>query len=114
MHDVFELHTDASGQGIGSVLNVIRQNSVLPVAFHSRQLRGAERRYSATELEALAVCEAIKHFSHFPYGASFTVLTDHKPLTSLLISKNLNRRLQAGRQEGRKNENKGSEMEQEG
>ena len=83
VHDVFELHTDASGQGIGSVLNVIRQNSVLPVAFHIRQLRGAEHRYSATELEASAVCEAIKHFSHFLYGASFTVLTDHKPLTSL-------------------------------
>ena len=95
VHDVFELHTDASGQGIGSVLNVIRQNSVLPVAFHSRQLRGAERRYSVTELEALAVCEAIKHFSHFLYSASFTVLTDHKPLTSLLISKNLNHRLQS-------------------
>ena len=69
VHDVFELHTEASGQGIGSVLNVIRQNSVLPVAFHSRQLKGAERRYSAMKLEVLAVCEAIKHFSHFLYGA---------------------------------------------
>ena len=44
-------------------------------------------RYSATELEALAVCESVKHFSHFLYGATFTVLTDHKPLTALLTSK---------------------------
>ena len=35
--DSFELHTDASGQGIGSVLNVVRRDQVLPVAFHSRQ-----------------------------------------------------------------------------
>ncbi len=36
---------------------------------------------------------SIEHFSHFLYGASFTVLTDHRPLTSLLTSKTLNRRL---------------------
>ena len=34
--DVFELHTDASGLGIGSVLNVIRNSEVLPVAFYCR------------------------------------------------------------------------------
>ncbi len=58
-----------------------------------RQLRGAEKRYSATELEALAVVASIQHFAHFLFGASFTVLTDHNPLTSLLSSKSLNRRL---------------------
>jgi len=52
---VFELHTDASGLGIGSVLNVVRNTEVLPVAFYSCQLRGSETRYLATELEALAV-----------------------------------------------------------
>jgi len=91
--DCFEFHTDASGQGIGSVLKVIRKNEVLPVVFYSRQVRGSERRYSATELEALAVCESIKYFDHFLYGATFKVLTDHKPLTSLLTSKSLNRKI---------------------
>ncbi len=38
--------------------------------------------------------ESIKHFAHFLFGASFTVLTDHRPLTSPLTSKTLNRRLQ--------------------
>ena len=94
MNDCYELHTDASGLGIGSVLNVVRKDEVLPVAFYSRQLKGSERRYSATEVEALAVVESVKHFQHFLYGASFKVLTDHKPLTSLLTSKSLNRRLQ--------------------
>jgi len=67
---------------------------VLPVAFYSRQLQGSKRRYAATELEALAVCEAVKHFQHYLYGATFQLYTDHKPLTSHLTSKSLNRRLQ--------------------
>ena len=64
------------------------------MALRSRQLRGVERHYSATELKALFVLEAINYFQHFLYGVSFTVLTDHKPLTSLLSSNYLNRRLQ--------------------
>ena len=74
--DTFELHTDASSHGVGSVFNVARGDDVLPVAFQSRQLRGAERCYSTTELEALSVLEAIKYFKYFLYGASFTVSVD--------------------------------------
>ena len=37
---------------------------------------------------------SIHHFAHFLFGTSFTVLTDHRPLTTLLTSKTLNRRLQ--------------------
>ena len=40
--DIFELHTDASGVGIGGVLNIVHVGESLPVAFYSRQLRGAE------------------------------------------------------------------------
>ena len=93
-HDKFILHTDASGRGIGSVLNVFRDGEALPVAFYSRQLRGAETRYSATELEALAVVSSVQHFVHYLYGCNFVVMTDHRPLTALLTSKVLNRRLQ--------------------
>ena len=31
--DVYELHTDASGLGVGCVLNVCRRGETLPVAF---------------------------------------------------------------------------------
>ena len=63
--DRFLLHTDASGLGVGCVLNVCRDGEILPAAFYSHQLQGAEVRYSATELEALTVVESIKHFLHY-------------------------------------------------
>ncbi len=42
--DSFQLHTDASGVGVGAALHVIRSGSVLPVGFYSRKLKGAELR----------------------------------------------------------------------
>ena len=61
--DVFVLHTDASGAGIGATLNVIRDGEERPAAYFSRQLQGAQRRYSATELEGLAIFKSV-HFFH--------------------------------------------------
>ena len=91
--DEYSLVTDASGHGIGAVLQVKRIDGWAPAAFYSRQTRGAERRYSASELEALAVVESVKHFSSYLYGQEFVVFTDHKPLCSLLTSDHLNSRL---------------------
>jgi len=91
--DDYSLVTDASGLGIGSVLQVWRDGAWEPAAFFSRQLRGAEQRYSATETEALAVVESVSHFSYYLYGHSFVVFTDHKPLLQLLSSDKLNPRL---------------------
>ena len=65
----------------------------MPVAYYSKQLLGAQRHYSATELEGLALFKAIHHFSHFLWGQRFTVWTDHKALVALLKSRRLNRRL---------------------
>ena len=92
--DVFCLHTDASASGIGATLNVIRQGKELTVSFFSRQLQGAQNRYSATELEALAIIRSIFFYAHYLHGRTFTVITDHKALTSWMSSTRLNRRLQ--------------------
>ena len=59
--DQFQVQTDASHLGLGGVLNVIREVKELPVCFISRQLRGAERNYSATELEALGMVEVVEY-----------------------------------------------------
>ena len=92
--DCFSLNTDASGLGIGATLNVYRDGVEKPVAFFPRQLQGAQKRYSATELEGLAVFKAVYFFDHFLYGRKFKVYTDHQALVSLLRSKRLNKRLQ--------------------
>ena len=87
------LHTDASLLGLGGVLNIIREEKEFPVAFFARKLRGAEKNYSATELEALAAVSAVTRFASYLYGRRFRLVTDHKALESLLSSKNLNSRL---------------------
>ena len=91
--DEFSVVTDASGLGIGGVLQVKRQGEWMPAAYFSRQLKGHEQRYSATEIEALAIMETVKHFNYYLYGRRFNVFTDHKPLLQLLTSEHLNPRL---------------------
>ncbi len=91
--DNFVLECDACSSGVGAVLSVVRGEETRPVAFFSHQLKGAQMRYSAQELECLAVVEAITHFAYYLYGASFTVLTDHRGLESLRDGKQCNRRV---------------------
>ena len=71
-------------------LQVRRGDRWEAAAFYSQQIRGAEQRYSATELEALVL---VKHFGYYLYGKLFTVSTDHQPLCHLLTSNRLNGRL---------------------
>ena len=91
--DHFQVQTDASHQGLGALLNVIREGKEYPVCFFSRQLCGAEKNYSAMEIEALGVVEAVKHRTHFLYGQRFEVLTDHRALCYFTTLQHLNKRL---------------------
>ena len=79
----FIVSTDASSTAIGGILSQIHDGGEKVVAYWSRQLQKAERSYSTIEREALAVVGAIKEFYPYLYGFSFTVVTDHNPLTSL-------------------------------
>ena len=58
-NDVLSIVSDASGRGVGGILQVQRDGEWMPSAYFSRQLHGAEHRYSATELEALALVETV-------------------------------------------------------
>ena len=81
------LHVDASGEAIGAELaQQDRGGSWRPVAFFSKGLTAAQRKYSAFDRELLAIYASIKHFRHFLEGRPFTVFTDHKPLTYALAS----------------------------
>lgn len=77
---------DASATGIGAVLQQYVNGIWRPLSFHSRQLTPTERRYSTFGRELLAAYSAVRHFRHTLEGRTFTLFTDHKPLTSAIGS----------------------------
>ena len=81
----FILETDASGSGLGAVLSQKQEDGAIrPVAYASRTLQKHERNYTISELEALAVVWATKHFHVYLYGHKCTAFTDHSALKYLL------------------------------
>ena len=81
----FVLDTDASGVGLGAVLAQKQDDgAVRPIAYASRTLQKHAQNYGVTELEALGVVWAVRHFRHYLYGYHCDVYTDHEALKSLL------------------------------
>jgi hypothetical protein len=76
-NEPFEIHTDASDVQLGAVIS---QNSV-PIAFCSRKLNKAQRNYTVTERELLAIVETLKEYRNILLGQQIKVFTDHKNLT---------------------------------
>lgn len=80
-----QLHVDASGDGLGAVLCQIypADNSTRVVAYASRLLTPAERRYTNTERELLAIEWAVcDRFRLKLLGQQFEVHTDHAALVN--------------------------------
>ena len=73
--------TDASTVGIGAVLEQRMDNEWRPVAFWSRKLKDPETRYSATDLEWLAIVDAVTLvWRHFLEDIPFIIRSDHRAL----------------------------------
>ena len=73
------LLVNASPTGHGAILT--QEGRV--ISYASRALSDVESRYSQTEREMLAVVWGAEHFHLYLYGATFDILTDHKPLLGI-------------------------------
>ena len=78
----FILSTDAATDvGVGAVLKQLDdEGRERVIAYYGRRFNKAERNYTVTECELLAVVEAVKHFRPYLWGRHFKLITDHMAL----------------------------------
>ncbi|GBN61176.1 Transposon Tf2-8 polyprotein [Araneus ventricosus] len=89
----FIIRTHASNYAIGAVLLQGSGAEEYPIEYASRLLNSAERKYSTTEREALAVVWALIKFRGYVEGSKITVASDHQPLKWLMGLKSSSGRL---------------------
>ena len=96
----FHIATDASNTGVGGVLyqpsmdgEHITPNNI--VAIYNKILTSCQRRYPAYKKELLGIVLCLRRFHPYVWGRKdLVIVTDHKPLTYILTSKQLSPSLQ--------------------
>lgn len=90
----FFIHCDASRFGVGACLmQKDEDDNDRAICYFSKKLNSAQRNYSVTELECLAVVLAVEKFRPYVELHPFTIITDHSALRWLMSQKDLSGRL---------------------
>lgn len=89
----FVIQCDASDVGIGVVLYQESDGAEHPIAYASKSLTKAQKSYSVTEKELIAVLFGIEKFRSYVEGTHFMVETDHSSLLWLTNLSNPSGRL---------------------
>jgi hypothetical protein len=89
------VHIDGSQNAVGAVLLQWQENedNPRPVAFMSRKLSGAQYRYDARNVEALAAQMALTTWRTLLLGVKFEIFSDHDSLQYLFTQKSPSQRI---------------------
>jgi hypothetical protein len=90
------LEADALNVALGGVLSQLQEDTKQwhPIAFYSKQLKGAELNYSTPDKELMAIVKCFKHWRHYLEGSSHTikVWSDHMNLQGFMKQPRINGR----------------------
>ena len=89
----FEVMCDSSDLAIGAVLGQREEGKPYVVYYASKTLNEAQRNYTTTEKELLAVVYALYKFRAYLVGSDIIIFIDHSALKYLLTKKNAKARL---------------------
>ncbi|CAF2061710.1 unnamed protein product [Rotaria magnacalcarata] len=78
------LTTDASGIGLGGVLQQEIDGELHNLYYHSQVMTPCERKYSTIEKEALAIYKCCTRMRSYLLGRSIIIMTDHCPLCYIM------------------------------
>ena len=84
----FILSCDSSNYAISAILSQLQNGKERPISFASRMLNKAEKNYSTTHKELLAVVFGTQVHRCYLYGRKFKIVTDHAALKWLITVKN--------------------------
>ena len=89
----FEVMCNASDLAIGAVLRQREDGKPYVVYYASKNLNRAQRNYTTTEKELLAVVYALDKFRSYLVGSDIIIFTDHSALKYLLTKQDAKARL---------------------